>query len=124
MDTTHPYEVLFYQTEGGDCPAEAFMRSLPVKVTAKIAKWIEQLEIYGPDLTRPYADTVKDKIRELRVIFSSQNYRLLYFFCGSKIIVTHGFVKKTAAIPEDEIRRAINYARDFESRMLRREIIL
>jgi hypothetical protein len=67
--TTHAqYEVFFYVNRGGNCPADEFLDGLPVKVRAKISKWIALLEENGPDLPRPYADTLRNKIRELRAI--------------------------------------------------------
>lgn len=111
------YRVLFYETERGTCPVEEFLNSLPIKVRAKVAKWIEKLEEYGPDLPRPYADIVRGKIRELRVIFSSGQYRFLYFFYNEYIIMTHGFLKKTDKVVEGEIARAHHFMIDFEERI-------
>jgi phage-related protein len=106
----HPkYEVLFYESPRGDCFAEDFLDDLPVKAKAKLEKWLQKLEEHGPDLPRPYADVVRGKIRELRLVFASSQYRFLYFFLGKRIIITHGFVKKTDKVPEEEIaRRAVD----------------
>ena len=78
----------------------------------------------GPDLPRPYADMIRGKIRELRVSFGGLHHRFLYFFQGKRIVVTHGFLKKTAAIPEGEITRAERYMADFCQRLERGEIDL
>ena len=118
------YRVLFYETESGKCPAEAFLSTLPVKIRAKTAKWIEKLQEYGPNLPRPYADVVQGKIRELRVIFSSNHYRFLYFFWGKNIIITHGFIKKSSRVPEDEIEKARNSMADFEARLKKGDITI
>ena len=80
MESNSKFHVLFYESVSGRCPAEEFLVSLPIKVRAKVAKWIEKLEDLGPDFPRPYADIVRGKIRELRVIFASNQYRFLYFF--------------------------------------------
>jgi phage-related protein len=117
MDKEYSYEVLFYKDLAGNCPVEDFLDALTVKARAKAAKWIEKLEEFGPDLPRPYADIVRGKIRELRVIFASAQYRLLYFFCGKYIVITHGFTKKTNEVPDNELRKAENMMRDFEFRM-------
>lgn len=70
----------------------------------------------GPNLPRPYADIVRGKIRELRVSFGSNEYRFLYFFFGKRIIITHGFLKKTDRVPEGEIERAERIMQDFLER--------
>lgn len=94
-----------------------FLDSLPAKVQAKFLKWVQLLEEAGPNLTRPYADLLLGKIRELRVKFGPDQYRFLYFFFGKKIILTHGFVKKTDRVPEGEIERAERIRCDFLARV-------
>ncbi len=117
MDTKTKYKALFYKTETGRRPTREFLSSLPLKARAKTSKWIKKLEEYGPDLPRPYADIVRDKIRELRVIFASTQYRLLYFFYGKYIVITHGFIKKTDEVPDNELKKAQNMMRNFELRI-------
>jgi len=122
MSSQTAYKVLFYEREIGGCPTREFLSSLPLKVRAKISKWIEKLEEYGPDLPRPYADIVRGKIRELRIVFSSTQYRLLYFFHGKYIIITHGFIKKTDKVPDIELEKAQNLMRDFELKIKKGDI--
>lgn len=110
------YEAGFYKDKRGRCPAIEFLKGLPTKIRAKIAKWIEKLEQEGPNLPRPYADIVRGKIREFRVSFGSNEYRFLYFFLGKRIIIAHGFLKKTQKIPPEEIKRAERYMEDFLQR--------
>ncbi len=118
------YEVIFYEDKRGECPVDKFLDTLQPKVLAKVEKWIEKLEKEGPDLPRPYADVIKGKIRELRLIFGSNYYRFLYFFFGKKIILTHGFLKKTDKISAREIERAERIRQDFLERCQGGEIRL
>lgn len=85
------YVVEFYKDRKGRCFTPRFLDGLQTKVRAKVAKWIDKLEQEGPNLPRPYADKVRGKIRELRIVFGSNYYRFLYFFFGKRIIITHGF---------------------------------
>ena len=55
------------------------------------------------------------KIRELRIVFGSNQYRLLYFFFGKIIVITHGFIKKTDAVPVNEIKTAERYMEEFNN---------
>jgi len=89
------YRVVYYTDKRGDSPVEDFIRSLQLKARAKVLKWLELLEEYGPDLPRPYSDSLRDKIRELRISHSKLEVRVLYFFWKDKIIVlTNGYFKK------------------------------
>ncbi len=110
------YNVEFYGDEREKCSTVEFLNKLQTKVRAKVVKWIEKLEKEGPNLSRPYADIVRGKIRELRVGFGSNEYRFLYFFFGRKIIITHGFLKKTDKVPEGEIEMAERIMQDFLQR--------
>jgi len=110
------YNVEFYKDRKERCFTIKFLNGLQIKVRAKFVKWVEKLEKEGPDLPRPYADTVKGKIRELRVGFGSNEYRVLYFFFGKRVIVTHGFIKKTDKVPAREIEKAERYMKDFLQR--------
>ncbi len=112
MIETPEYEVIFHERLSGQCPMDEFLDSLPLKVRAKLMKWIEKLEAEGPDLPRPYADVIRGKIRELRLQFGSNQYRCLYFFDGKRVIMTHGFMKRTARVPENEITYAENLMKE------------
>jgi len=118
------YEVIFYSDKRGRCPTEEFLDELQPKIRAKVEKWIEKLGKEGPNLPRPFADVVRGKIRELRIVFGSNCYRFLYFFFRKKIVVTHGFVKKTKRLPPGEIEKAERMMQDFLQRYRGGEIKL
>lgn len=107
------YEVEFYRDHRGRCQIIDFLERLQIRERAKVAKWIEMLERQGPDLPRPYADIIKGKIRELRIGFGTNEYRLLYFFCGKRVIITRGFIKKTDKVPVEDIEMADRTMEDF-----------
>ena len=108
------YKVVFYSTVRGDSPPADFVKGLDVKVRAKVHKWLSLLEEEGPGLPRPHADVVEGPIRELRIGFGHMEVRLLYFFhARTVIVVAHGFLKKTRAIPAGDIRRAYQVHSDW-----------
>ena len=84
------------------------------KSRAKIWRYIALLEEHGPNLLRPYADYVRDKIRELRISIQAGNVRIFYFFfLENNIILLHVFKKKTHELPEKEIEQANKNMEDF-----------
>ncbi|MDO8265169.1 MAG: type II toxin-antitoxin system RelE/ParE family toxin [Candidatus Parcubacteria bacterium] len=77
------------------------------KEGSKISKYIEFLRIQKGYLEEPYSRYIKGKIRELRVDFNRNRYRVFYFtFIKKTIILLHVFLKKTAKTPLSEIKRA------------------
>jgi hypothetical protein len=112
------WHVLYYESAEGECPVKEFIDSISERNQAKTLAVIAALEERGPDLPRPYADFLKDGIHELRVKLSGDQIRILYFFCYRDFIVlTNVFMKKTAKVPESEIRKAKRCRDDFMTRM-------
>ncbi|MBI5200851.1 MAG: type II toxin-antitoxin system RelE/ParE family toxin [Elusimicrobia bacterium] len=117
------YEIVYYVARNGACPFKDFLEGSQDKVRAKFFKIMKVLEALGPNLKRPLSDTLRDGIRELRVVFSGSQHRAFYFFSdGRRIIVTHGIVKKSDRVPPGEIERAIRYRNDYLSRRASGEI--
>lgn len=113
------FEVETYQLENGRSPVEDFIKGLDKKMQAKALAAIDILAEYGNRLREPYSKPMGDGLFELRIKFASDITRIFYFFVvDNKIVLTNGFVKKTAKTPKGEIELARKYKRDYERRML------
>jgi len=111
------WNIVYYETAKEECPVEDFINSRSIKNRVKIFNWLEQLEVQGPNLPRPYADFLEDGIHELRIKLSGEQIRIIYFFyCREFIILTHAFRKKTDKVPKAEIEKAKKYRDDFIAR--------
>ena len=82
------YEVLSYEDSRGNCPADEFLDNLPIKIRAKIEKWIEKLEEEGPNLTRPFADVVRGRSGSLE-LFLAQTIIGFYIFSLVRRLFSH-----------------------------------
>jgi phage-related protein len=114
------YNLVLHTTERGDSPIDEFLDGLDKKSRAKVAAYLSLLEEEGPNLKRPYADVVRGKIRELRIHYSSNQYRVLYFFhVHDQIVLLHAFSKKSQQLKEKDIafseRRMEDWMRRFPS---------
>jgi phage-related protein len=101
-------EVIIFAKTDGSSPFLQWLDMQPSKIQDKCIVFIERLKEYGYELRRPQVDYLKDGIYELRVIRHGINYRILYFFNKRQAIISHGFVKKTKKVSENEINTAIN----------------
>lgn len=111
------YEVDYYKDDRGRCPAEEFIDGLSPKMKAKVFGRLELLEEHGSSLGMPFSRHLDDGIFELRTVQGSNITRILYFFVvGSKIVLTHGFVKKTQKTPVGEIEKAKRIRNDWRMR--------
>jgi phage-related protein len=109
------YSIIYYEKENGDCPVREFIEQFDhLKQRPIIYARLALLEEHGPQLKRPYADFLRNKIYELRFKISNKQVRILYFFAhGKTIVLSNAFIKKTTKVPENEIERAIRYRHDY-----------
>jgi len=111
------FQVEFYKKENGNCPILEFFDSLDCKKKAKVLRTIDILERNGNELREPYSKLLVDGIFELRIRQGTDIVRVLYFFyVGKKIILTHGFTKKTQKTPQNQIEKAKEYKNDYYRR--------
>lgn len=111
------WETRFYSKENGEEPVENYLDSLPAKHAAKVLHSMELLEEFGPFIGAPHVENIRENIRCLRVKQGSNIFRIFFFtWVDQKLIMLHGFTKKTPKTPTDEIRRAMIYRDDFLKR--------
>ncbi len=73
------------------------------------------LKNFGYELYRPYADTLRDGIHELRISFRRVQYRILYFFYGQNVaILAHGLIKEDK-VPKADINLAVARKKKIEA---------
>ncbi len=108
------WNILFCDEMEKACPVTDFLEQCQPRHQVKILRLLSLLEEQGPTLPRPYADTLRDGIHELRFRLSSDNVRVLYFFCYQKFIVLYYvFLKNTQRVPEKFINKVIQYRDKF-----------
>ena len=110
------FRIVFYCSVSGDNYVMEFLKSLPDSIRSKTAAYFKYLEAHGHLTRRPYAAILRDKIYELRPGVGKLEPRILYFFNGNEIVLTHGFLKKTANVPNEEIERAIRIMQEYKKR--------
>ena|SRR5690625_709046 len=112
------WETIEYIKENGEIPVDQYLESLPVKHEAKVLRSMGLLEGHGPTIGMPHVSHLEDGIYELRTKFSTNIFRVLFFhYQDGKLILLHGFTKKTQKTPRREIIRAKAYRNDFLRRM-------
>lgn len=113
------WEIEFYEPENGKNTIVDFLESLPKKHRAKAFWEIELLSEHGTALKEPYSKHISDDLWELRIKFSSDISRIFYFIpIKEKIVLLHGFVKKTEKTPKNEIDLAKEKMKEYKRRFL------
>lgn len=107
--------VVLYLEEDGSVPMLEWFEKLLPKARAKCRARLGRLAELGHELRRPEADFLRDGVYELRAKHENVNYRMLYFFHGqAAVVVSHGFSKQQAKVPEREITLAVKRKKAFE----------
>lgn len=109
------YRVTFYcDSRTGRKPVLEYLKKIDSKNRQKINKYIDYLRENRGYLDEPYSRHLKGKIRELRVDFSNNRHRLLYFsFVSKTIVLLSAFLKDSEKTPIREIYLAENRYNDF-----------
>lgn len=114
------WEIEFYELSDGYKPVFDFIDSLPTKEKAKVVNEIGLLEDYGTELGPLKLRKIKGKryngLWELRIRFSSNYYRILYFlFQGKVFVLLHGFIKKKNKTDINELEIAKNRMNEYKN---------
>ncbi len=112
------WEIDFYQDSQGNIPAQDFICQQSAKVEAKILRYIDLLQDFGLSLGQPYIEKLTGSdVWELKIRYSSNRYRILYFaFSGRRFVLLHAFLKKTTKMPKNELEIAQNRIFDYRAR--------
>ena len=94
---------LTYHTEA----VEAFVLSLPDGLLARYLKLTDMMLEFGANLGMPHTRAMSEGLFELRI--KSKEGIARVFYCtlvGQRIVMLHGFVKKTDKTPPKELKLA------------------
>lgn len=101
------FTIDFFKNDDGIIPVGQFIRTLDVKMKAKVVSDLHRLEMLGNEAREPLSKHLEDDIFEMRSVFGNDIVRILYFFDDNKLIIaTNGFVKKQQKTPPEEIALA------------------
>ena len=101
-----------------------FMSSLAIKDRAKLYALISTIEEQGMEIAKKmqWVKKLRDGIFEIRSRQGTDIQRTLYFHeVGTQYVITHGFSKKTDAVPENEIEHAKKLRDDYIKKVIHNE---
>lgn len=85
-----------------DDAVERFIDSHDINTQTKVGRMLVLLERYGNQIGPPYSKKVSKDLFEIR-IRGSIEVRIFYTFRRNRIILLHGFDKKSQKIPKKEL---------------------
>ena len=109
----------YYTAAGGKSPVKDFIDALSPESTAKFIFIADLLMEYGLNVREPYVKPITGtrKLFEIRIKDHQNIHRVFYFaFTGRRLVLLHGFTKKTDKTPPREIEIAESRMRDIIAR--------
>ncbi len=110
---TEALEVYFYKTSSGNEPVREWLKSLSkedMKIIGFDIKTVQYGYPIGMPLTRILHNT--GGLEEVRSNITSGIARVIFYVANNKMILLHGFIKKTQATPQKELDLAIKRYKD------------
>jgi hypothetical protein len=105
----------YFEQDDTTQPAEVFEDSLDSvypKLSGKLLRVVSELRLYGHQLGGGYLEKCHDYqgLWEIRVIHSGTLARELFGFDGSRIVLLHGYIKRTGqTASKRDLKKAFNY---------------
>ena len=108
-------EINFYESDSGDQPVAEFLTSLPPDVRAKVVWTLELLRTL-PFVPVKYWKKLQgsEGLWEVRIEYGGNIYRLLACTAkGNRVVLLHGFQKKSQKTPLQEMEIAVQRKRRY-----------
>lgn len=97
--------VRFYRADSGREPVREWLAGLPPLTRKHIGRDIMTLQIGWP-MGMPLARKLADNLWECRSTLSEGNARILFTVREDKIVLLHGFIKKSQKTPQRDLHVA------------------
>ncbi len=101
MADPRPLPVIFFRTEAGSEPVPEWLRSLPAEERRVIGEDLKTLQFRWP-LGMPLVRGLGEGLWELRSNLPTRIARCLFYVPRGRIVLLHGFIKKTQKTPLED----------------------
>lgn len=95
--------------------AQTFIFDLPATLQARYIGLTDRMRIVGANLGEPHTKAMGDGLFELRLMGAEGIARMMYCTLpGRRIVMLHGFVKKTQKTPRAELETALRRMKEIK----------
>ncbi len=102
--------VKFYRTEAGTEPVRDWLKAMTVEDRKTIGTDIKEVQ-FGWPLGMPLVRKMEPDLWEIRSHIADGIARVLFTVTGARMVLLHGFVKKAAKTPKQDLDTAKARAR-------------
>ena len=105
MDADGSLEVVFYRTESGNEPVREWLKRLSKQDKKTIGGDIKTVQ-YGWPLGMPVVRKMDHGLWEIRCRLDKRIARILFTVKGKKMVLLHGFIKRSQKTPQADLQLA------------------
>jgi phage-related protein len=98
-------EVRFFKTNNGAEPVRVWLRELSATDRKTIGEDIKTVQ-FGWPLGMPLVRKLDKDLWEIRIHLEGRIARVLFTVSSSKIVLLHGFIKKSQTTPQPDLKLA------------------
>lgn len=110
---------IFYRTEAGGEPVREWLKELPREDRRLVGEDIRTVEVGWP-VGMPTCRLLGGGVHEVRTALSSNRIARVLFYVDKKqrMVLLHGFIKKTRATPDSDLDLALKNKRKHEKGLM------
>ena len=112
-DAAKQVRAVFFRAREGTEPVREWLRSMPKEDRREVGLDIKTVE-YGWPIDMLTCRSLGEELWEVRTKLPDREVRVIFFFEGAHMILTHGFVKKERGTPLADLRLAQDRKRQWE----------
>ena len=98
-------KVVFFRTERGSEPVREWLKSLPMGEKRIVGEDIKTVQ-FGWPLGMPFVRKIEPGLWEVRSRLIDRIARVLFTIEYGRMVLLHGFIKKSDKTPQDDLRLA------------------
>ncbi|MEJ1961965.1 MAG: type II toxin-antitoxin system RelE/ParE family toxin [Gammaproteobacteria bacterium] len=102
MGESPTLDVVFFRAASGREPVRDWLKALSAEDRTIIGGDINTVQWMWP-LGRPLVAYLRDGVWEVRSRLDNREARVLFGIVGKRMVLLHGFIKKTRATPAEEL---------------------
>jgi phage-related protein len=102
MPSAKRLDAVFFRTTRGNEPVREWLRTLTKDERRAIGEDIAYVQYKWP-IGKPRVDHLRGAIWEVRTALGNRIARTLFAAGGNRLVLLHGFIKKTQRTPNDAI---------------------
>ena len=107
-------QAVFYRSESGSEPVRDWLKSLGRDDRFRIGTDIKTVE-FGWPIGMPVCKPMKQGLFEVRTELKNRIARILFCLADGRMVLLHGFIKKTRKTPQADLDLALGRMRRLES---------